>query len=160
MKPKGPPRKFDWDTARELRNQGWTYQRIANLMGVSYARIYQICNPETHARVTARVLELQRSGTCVHCGAQCSTSYSRHLQGRCRQCANLSKITTVRDAELLCCSCRNWKPDEAFPHNATLEHRRHRHRQCTQCGTIAKRAYRRRSQYARRSQPMPSDSIR
>ena len=41
--------------------------------------------------------------------------------------------TTVRDAELRCTACQEWKPDDDFPFCRIRVHRRERHYQCRAC---------------------------
>lgn len=52
---------------------------------------------------------------------------------------------SVRESELRCATCREWKPDEAFSLSRTVTPaRRGRHRTCSTCATAVRRDYRNR----------------
>lgn len=51
--------------------------------------------------------------------------------------------SSTRTHTLRCMTCREWKPDESFPHDAGANFvRRGRHKQCRECLTVAKRKWR------------------
>jgi hypothetical protein len=140
-------RSFDWDEARRLREADpklWTYKRLAEHFGVSESGIQVAVRPELRERVYASAAAWQRQGTCPDCGARTS-----RVGGvgslRCIPCSAAARVTTVREAELRCSSCGEWKPDEDFPRSKYHACRRHRRRTCTSCGTAARQAYRKRT---------------
>ena len=145
-------RKFDWDEARRLRAQGYTYAAIATRLGVSTTAVIHACDPRQRLRARLITAAHQQSGTCIDCGKRCcrnDTLLRRGIhKGRCRECASKHAATTVRDDALKCVTCKQWLWDTAFPHDARMAHRRGRHRECTACNTKSKREWRRRKQAA------------
>jgi hypothetical protein len=94
----------------------------------------------------ARTSAYQRIGQahCVDCGIGISRNASRPSE-RCKRCAGLHRATTVRDATLLCVTCKQWLRDKDFPCNRNKNGaRRGRHKQCRACSTIARRQHRER----------------
>lgn len=139
---RGPERKFDWAEAQRRRADGETYTAIARDLGVSYKAVRFACDPVAREAAARRTKEWQTSGVCPDCGAP-ATRLRGIGQCRCRACAAKAQATSVRDGELLCIGCREWKPDHDFPHNrGSRLHRRGRHNLCRPCQTLAKRAYR------------------
>lgn len=137
-------RKFDWDEAKRLRKQGMTYKAIAETLGVSVTAVSLACNPRQYAINRQTTSAYQRRGTCVDCGERISSNYSKAIL-RCRECSALHQATTVRDSELLCSSCREWKPDTSFPFSRSEPSaRRGRHGTCSECQTRLRKAYRER----------------
>lgn len=135
-------RKFDWDEARRLHADGWTYGRIGKRFGVSYAAVRRVCDPEFGARLDAHSREHIMSGVCCDCGRTGVSRYGRAGRPRCQDCAARARATTVGAATLLCTTCRRWKADGEFPSCRTEGARRGRHSQCRTCQTDAKRRYR------------------
>lgn len=147
MSPRVYVRRFDWDEARARRAAGESYPSIARALGVSETAIQRVCKPEMNARMAAGVREWQRGGVCSDCGKRCSRNRSRVRAGlpqRCSACHGISMQTTIRPDTLRCGTCKEWKPDDAFPGNRTLPARRGRGRHCTACQTKARRDYRHR----------------
>lgn len=136
-------RKFDHDEARRRYANGESVRRLAERYGVSTTRIYQIVNPAAGERAAEQSSRWMANGTCRDCGGRASR-HSVNETHRCRACADKANRITVRDTELQCVTCREWKPDETFPfaHNRNTQARRHRHRACRACCTIARRTYR------------------
>lgn len=131
-------RKFDHEDARRRFAAGESARSLAAEFGVSGSRIYQVVNPEHGERTARSSAEWMRNGRCERCGEPCSRYFRR-----CRTCAGVARATSVRDDELQCYSCQEWKPDTAFPKGGPRSaHRRDRHKQCTACQTEAKRDYR------------------
>jgi hypothetical protein len=141
-------RKFDWADAQRRRARGESYSSIARSYGVTPQAVKLACDPEERERAAQRARAFLAIGTahCIDCGAPI-TRYRK----RCIACAHLQLATTVREGELLCVDCKQWKPDEEFPRNAQLKARRGRHRQCRACNTIARREYRHRNPEAERT---------
>lgn len=135
------PRRFDHDEARRLRAEaGLSVAEIARRMGVTYMSVARVCDARIRATFDARHAEWQRGGVCVDCGGPCSRNSTRGVQ-RCRSCAAAARTLNVRDGELRCERCKEWKPDADFPKGAKA-HRRHRHSLCRSCNTTARREYR------------------
>lgn len=136
-------RKFDYDEARARFASGESIRTLANEYGVSWSRVQQVVVPEAGDRAARRAREHNSNGACVDCGARiwrCGNSV------RCRDCAGLLLATSVRPDSLQCRTCREWKPDDDFPHNRAATHaRRGRHETCRPCLTIAKRDWRHRN---------------
>lgn len=138
-------RRFDYDEAKRLREEGLTYQQIASRFGVTDSAVYWAVNDGAREAMIARHGEWQRGGTCVDCGSPCSRNRSRRHE-RCHACASLARATSVRPNELRCRTCHEWKPDEGFPGGERPNGaRRGRHGQCRSCLTEAKRAWRERN---------------
>lgn len=137
-------RKFDWDEARSLYEQGVPKGVIARHLGVTSAAIHYAVDPAVLERMRVHSIEYQKSGRCIDCGGPCSRnpSYGEH---RCVSCAGILRRTSVRPTELRCFGCKEWKPDRAFPRSRSEKHRRGRHGFCTPCGTAARRAWRERN---------------
>jgi hypothetical protein len=85
----------------------------------------------------------QRNYHAVPCANGCGKMvWGRFLPGTmCRRC----RATSVRDTELECGRCREWKPDDGFQRNRQEKMRRGRHRLCRVCSTITRREYRQRT---------------
>lgn len=147
--PRTYERKFDWDEARELFAAGVGRPEIAARFGVTYEAIYRITAPGALERQRAYNREWQTRGVCADCGGRMNRSAQSAGSTRCKPCANLALATTVRPTELQRCSCREWKPDDAFPNNRSEgAARRGRHSQCRRCQTIARREHRQRNREA------------
>jgi hypothetical protein len=138
-------RKFDYEEARRRYAAGGvTMSELAEEYGVSQARIHQVVTPGGIERTLARSSDWQRSGTCPDCGTPATRT--GRIQHRCRECSARKQAITVRDEELRCVTCKQWKPDESYPLNRNESpFRRGRHSQCTACGTERRRDYRRRN---------------
>lgn len=136
--------RFDWDEARSRYASGERVADLATEYGVSLMAIYRVLKPETRERMNRTKDEWQRSGACPDCGAQ-TTRRPHGYESRCERCAAIARASTVRDAELQCLTCGQWKPDDAFPHHRRRIARRGRHKQCRVCLTVAKRLWRERN---------------
>jgi hypothetical protein len=137
-------RRFDWDEARRLRSDGRTYAQIARRCGVSHTAVLRVLNDDRQAE-RVRLAARQRGGMCVDCGREISRNTSRPVL-RCVPCWALSITTTVRDGEIRCVGCHEWKPDNEFPRNRAKGRvmARGRHSSCRSCLTVARREYRER----------------
>jgi hypothetical protein len=138
----GAHRKFDHDECRALYAAGgWTYRQLAAKYGVSEFAVGYALNP--------RVRETTRAYQLAHCRRPCAAGCGRDVwtmgracTGLCRSCSADAKVTSVRDGELKCASCGEWKADDAFPRSSANTRRRQRHKTCTACHTAIKRAWR------------------
>lgn len=138
-------RLFDYDEAKRLRADGLTYQAIADRFGVSNSAVALAVNDAAREIANERANAWQRRGVCIDCGGQCTRTAGTPAH-RCKTCAALAKATSVREDELQCMKCREWKPDAGFPSNrAESGVRRGRHDQCRPCLTEAKREWRERT---------------
>lgn len=137
-------RKFDWHEAKRLRGEGLTYRQIADRLGVSDTAVMRACDPWFRERMEKTTSAWVRGARCPDCGTQ-TTRQRKGEDHRCRRCDSIRRGTTARDGELLCTVCREWKPDDAYPHSREEKHaRRGRHGSCRVCLTVARREYRNR----------------
>jgi hypothetical protein len=136
-------RKFDWDEARRRHAAGETLAEIARDLGVTPNAVRFAVNDRARIRAELRASAWQMLGACPDCGARASRN-GTDGQHRCTACAAKLKATSVRDRELQCMRCREWKHDNEFPFSRAEPQRRGRHKQCRPCQTEAKRAYRER----------------
>ena len=141
------PRAFDHDAAWERYSNGETIARIAASVGVSVTSVRRAVVPG--AKKTAAAASSARfKASCSVCGGKCTNNYYTRAARNvvtplmCRSCSNRSMCASVRDNELRCSTCQEWKPDFEFPSDRNLPHRRGRHAQCRPCGTKQKRAWR------------------
>lgn len=139
------PHRFDHDLARRMRAEGATLKAIAEVMGVTPAAVKHACDEEERRRSIARRLEWMQQAACPECGAQ-TTRTTVGGDSRCRACSTKAMATSVRDGELRCVTCQEWKPDHGFPRNRAKKGtlRRGRHTSCRACQTKARQAYRER----------------
>lgn len=144
-------RKFDWDEAIRRREAGETYPAIAKAFGVSVAAVRMAVNPAERERMARTSSAWVRGARCPDCGTQ-TTRNRKGEDNRCTQCATRLRATSVREEELQCTRCQEWKPDEDFPMNRSeTPLRRYRHGLCRACSTIARREYRQRHPEAQRA---------
>lgn len=138
-------RKFDHDEARARFAAGETVAEIARSCGVSWQAVNFVVRPAALARHQA-YYEGWRKATCA-CGAPCQRAVFRGEEPRCVRCAADGRATSVREDELKCSRCQQWKPDDAFLSNRhrSSEIRRHRHGLCRPCQTEVRRDYRNRT---------------
>lgn len=135
-------RKFDWDEAQRLRDQGLSYARIGRLLGVTGEAVRFAVNPEWRAKFAAYNAAYQREnkphqGICPDCGG--ISSDGRYRKGaRCKPCHDKHSATSVREHTLRCSACRYWLPDDDFPRAASNKQRRQRHALCRPCQNVAR----------------------
>lgn len=141
-------RRFDHDDARALYARGWSLVDLAEHFDVSPAGIRRVVDPAHRATVDRREAERQRqiAGSC-RCGRPMTyASMARHRRlgqaPRCQRCEGADRQRTARPRTLLCTTCDQWQPDDAFPFDERRISRRGRHSQCRLCNTNAKRAWR------------------
>lgn len=138
-------RKFDWDEAKRRYQAGESQVEIARSVGVSITAVRFALYPLERASSRKRRAEWQRQAVCAVCGGQCSrTSGQDPASYRCRDCFNKAQAISVRDNELQCMTCRQWKHDTEFFHNRSLTLRRGRGKVCRVCDTALRQARRER----------------
>lgn len=135
-------RRFDHDEARARYAAGETPSTLARAYGVSVNAMRCVLIPADYERVQAAGM----SGTCIDCGNRCA-KYRTGSPGvsdvfRCRACWAKTIATSVRESELQCIVCREWKPDADFPKNRNKAVRRFRHQMCRVCATTERHRYR------------------
>lgn len=141
-------RKFDWEEARRLYADGVSQYEIGRMLGVSQAAVSRVVVPGQMEKSNARAAAWSRAQVpCIEgCGRTCTRIAAKYHSGRCVQCSAIRLATTARDGELQCHTCKEWKPDESFPHNRTEKYgRRGRHTNCRLCATVSRREYRNRN---------------
>jgi hypothetical protein len=91
-------RRFDHDRARALRAEGWTYQRIADEMGVTIPPIWRAVNApslrRTYARTRADELQCSKCERWLPDDGFTKHTRSTWRRGRhtsCRDCRNRIK---------------------------------------------------------------------
>lgn len=141
------PRAFDHDEARALRESDpkrWTYPALAAHFGVSQSAIARVLNPATNERMAAQALKHQR-GKRTPCKGGCGALVWNAVPGRsglCPACIGAQRAADgVRDGELLCRSCGEWKADDKFLGKGP-KGRRGRKSHCRACGAARRRAWR------------------
>lgn len=135
-------RRFDHDEARRLHLAGASVQALADQYGVTAHAVRRVVDARVRARDYARKKKWLRENKvpCVDCGAPI---WRTAPNSRCRTCSYRRRVAAdVRDGELRCSKCRQWKPDEAFPTYAASPTRRGRKAQCRECSNEVRRAYR------------------
>lgn len=109
-------RKFDWDEARRLHAEGWTYSALAMRFGVNRNSIAMACHEPTRIASLVERARIQASGTCCECGKQCShnSTYNRRAgrepdQDLCKSCSSKAMMA-VRFADG-CSRGHPWTPE-------------------------------------------------
>lgn len=137
-------RKFDWDAARARHAAGESIAALAAEFGVTKQAIrFAVITGELD-RQRAYSRAWQTRGRCDDCGGPMNNLSRSNGSRRCLSCAAKARTTSVRAHELLCQSCKKWKPDADFPRSRhkRVVYRRSRHRYCRACCTVARREYR------------------
>lgn len=139
-------RAFDHEEALALRADGWTYPALAERFGVSVTAIKRVCDPNLRERMRRNINQWhrdQRQPCLGGCGRLVwMTTPTR--TGYCADCrTERLNAPNVRDGELRCTNCGEWKPDAEFTGDKAAKHRRFRRGWCRACETKARRAYRR-----------------
>lgn len=142
--PRTYERKFDWDEAKRLHEDGMSYNAIAARFGVSQTAIWRVVTPGAREKSNARIAAWQKTGVCSDCGGKATR---RHAQADslCMKCSARRSRTSVRDDALWCSGCQQWKPDDDFPKDRAEAHRRDRHVYCRPCNTRTRREWRHRN---------------
>lgn len=142
-------RKFDHEDALRRKEAGETVASLAREYGVSESAVWAAISPRTKACNLRAAAARRERGRCERCGGWKHGGTPAKL---CASCAMDDRATGVREHELHCFSCGEWKPDAEFPYNkGGQQRRRGRHSQCRVCQTIARRDHRRRNREAARA---------
>jgi hypothetical protein len=139
-------RKFDHDECRRLRQDGWTYQALADHYHVSIAAIDRVLNPNRRKRMDERTRDWL-TAICDDCGKTCTHNWSskkgRHDRVCCKQCGDKRRreehLIARHDehGNIHCCRCETHKPPDDFRFD---KHGFPRNR-CRSCETAARRDY-------------------
>ncbi len=137
-------RTVNYQVIRERYAAGETVTEIARDIGFSFAGVKRIVDPAFSAKLYAVSQASLMSGTCPDCGKE-GTFKHKGVSSRCRDCASRALATSVREGELRCYRCREWKPDAEFPNSSKNKARRGRHKNCRLCNTTLRREHRHRN---------------
>lgn len=89
-------RKFDWDEARRLRAEGWTFQALAARYGVNKSAIERVCKMAAPAERVEDVTEVlfdrtRKKDRCPTCSGW------KNLSSRqCMDCANADRLFPMK----------------------------------------------------------------
>lgn len=143
-------RRFDHEEAIRLRTENpalWTIERLAEHFGVSTTGIERVVNPNVRARLqrnSERQIENMRQ-PCIRCGKPGVWRHQKQRSGLCNRCAGaLVASPNVRENELRCTKCEQWKPDADFGQKGGSIARRGRRTWCRACESAARREFRHR----------------
>lgn len=140
-------RAFDHEQARALRDsdpEKWTYAELGRHFGVSPLAVRRVLVPEVSDRMASKAAEFLRNSRepCLGgCGALVWT-HRQGYSGYCPACYGVVRTAhAVRDDELRCTRCGEWKPDDEFGRGPVVSRRNHRPH-CRACETTARREHR------------------
>lgn len=134
---------FDWEEAKRLRAEGVPITWIAQKLGVTDGAIRRIVIPGEMERMAQYSREYAiGQGRCERCGATTNKAAQNRGSRLCKSCADDKRATTVRETELLCVKCRQWKPDEQFHNSVNFIRRRGRRNTCKACANKMREDYR------------------
>lgn len=133
-------RAFDHEEAVVLRKQGWSYKQIATRLGVSETAVARVLDPNERARLQ-RAVEKRARDRREPCKGGCGRLVWMHQPsmnrtGYCSRCWGTKQATSVRDGELRCSNCHEWKDDTEFPRMRKAIARRGRASECRPCQTL------------------------
>lgn len=141
----GAPRKFDWDEARRLRAQGMTYTAIGAQFGVTPSAVVFACDGRALAmsKAAKAAYQQQHGNLSMYDTCACGERKAKRAK-RCAKCFAATRATQIDErGNLWCSTCKRYRGPGCFPTDfGLMETRKGRGRQCTECGTKAKRAYR------------------
>lgn len=152
-------RAFDHDECRALREadpKRWTYAELGRHFGVSRVAVNRVLDPRLAERMAANAARVNREKR-EPCKGDCGTLVWRHgslsqdRTGYCPACyGQLRTAADVRDTELRCRKCGEWKPDDDFTPRPRAT-RRGRRSHCRDCETAARKAHRKANPEATRT---------
>jgi len=123
----------DLSKAEYLQRAGWSNKGITQHFNGHYSQLeVATALRDTDALTDIRAQQRQQNRATRHPCIDCGTPVARRAS-RCRDCWAKHMATTVRDDELLCVSCRQWKPDNEFTARGAARTRRYHDYYCTDC---------------------------
>lgn len=138
-------RAFDHEEAQRLREAGWSIPRIADHMGVSVTAVYRVCDPAVRERMQEKAdkkLRDMREPCLGGCG-RLVWMHNAKATGYCPACAGIQRSAAhVRDTELQCTRCNEWKPDAEFSDAQGRRSRRGKQSWCRKCNSATRQARR------------------
>lgn len=145
-------RRFDWDAALALLDEGYTVSAVARHFGVTSGAVYRITLPEEERKLfkAAAIYEVQHD--LCECG-RAKLVWSAH----CARCVRFhqtgARLTDPDESglvwlELWCGGCGKWLPNTAFCRSKNNPGRGSRRERCRSCDTAERRAYRERTKVA------------
>lgn len=148
-------RKFDHEEARRLHSEGMALHAIARHFGVSDNAVRRVVDLEFREMMDKKTRAWIEKTKRAPCLGGCGTRVWLQNQARtgyCHRCLPAKRNEwTVREGELLCRRCEQWKPDRDFPLNRKSKRRkdgtpsasrRGRDPWCRSCATAVRRAHR------------------
>lgn len=142
-------RKFDHDEARLLHSAGESYSALADRYGVTIQAVRRVCDERVRSDMEALTKEYMRTHFRSPCLGGCGRLVLRgggKRSGYCRCCSKSRRDaarTDIREGELRCSKCGEWKQDASFPTYRPVAARRGRNSQCRSCHAAVRREYRR-----------------
>ena len=136
------PRKFDWDEAARMVAGGMSPAAVGRALGVSATAVRAAVDPAVRERMAG----WQRSGTCPVCGGPATRA--GRVQHRCRRCAARA-VANETATEAKCVCCKRWRPLSEFSRRDSPG--RVTRKECRECDTAAKRAWRERNRERERA---------
>jgi len=144
-------REFDHDEARRLRAEDpkrWSYRALAEHFDVSYTAVQRLFNAHAEERLNRHTLRWARRRRRP-CLGGCGTlvwAHTKNRTGYCLRCIGAQfAAANVREAELRCTRCGEWKPDDQFYRRRSNHARRGRATHCKPCSAIDRREHRHRN---------------
>lgn len=111
-------RAFPHEEAQTLREAGWSYEALGQHYGVSAQAIRRVCDPAVRARMDEYTQDWQRDNRTADCLGGCGRRVWLMNKGRSGYCPTchgvLRTADSVRETELRCSKCGEWKPDDGF----------------------------------------------
>jgi hypothetical protein len=145
-------RQFDHEECARLRAEDperWTYPELAAHFGVSVVGIQRILNPRLRERMQEHVnayARRQRRPCLGGCGTLVWMHGGKSRSGYCLRCVSaLIAAPNVRETELRCLKCGEWKPDDQFYRRTSNHARRGRVTHCKPCAAVDRADHRRRN---------------
>ncbi len=140
-------RMFDHDEAIRMHAEDpemWTPTGLAEHFDVSLAAVQRILDPVARERMARKANAWARRQRRP-CLGGCGTLVWHHKPGRsgyCIECVGLLRASDgVREHELLCRHCGQWKPDSEFS-KGRARGRRYKRTHCRACSTEIRREFR------------------
>lgn len=142
-------RAFSHEEAQALHEAGWSYNALAERYGVSPAGVRRVCDPAVRAKMDEDTQRWCRENRMADCLGGCGRRVwlmNKERSGYCARCVGAIRTAdSVRENELRCSKCGEWKPDDDFLCTPNKHHSRREHKStCRACENAARRDYRKR----------------